>query len=159
VVTPKGFRINPFLTMTSGRPYNITIGKDLNGDGLFTDRPAFATDLSRSSVVRTAQGVFDLAPVPGATIIPRNFGEGPGTVAANLRVAKTFTFGGGQIEEGFRSKADHHFRDRPQRAESSNFATPVGNLSSPVFGNSSSLLAGQGVVGTRRIDLQLRFTF
>ena len=36
---------------TSGRPFNITVGRDLNGDTLFTDRPAFASDLSRGSVV------------------------------------------------------------------------------------------------------------
>lgn len=31
--------------------------------------------------------------IPGESILPRNFGRGPGLVRANLRVAKTFAFG------------------------------------------------------------------
>jgi hypothetical protein len=87
---PWGLRLSPMLVATSTRPFNITTGSDLNGDTIFTDRPAFATDLSRPSVVRTAFGAFDLAPMPGQTIIPRNYGVGPGLVSVNLRLAKTF---------------------------------------------------------------------
>jgi len=36
-----------------------------------------------------------------------------------------------------------------------NLAAPDGNLSSPVFGQSTSLAGGQGLTGTRRIDLQI----
>src|SRR5205085_3731157 len=39
---PWGIRLNPLVTINSGRPFNITTGRDLNGDTLFTDRPAFA---------------------------------------------------------------------------------------------------------------------
>jgi len=35
-----GLRFSPFITLASGRPYNITTGEDTNGDGLYTDRPA-----------------------------------------------------------------------------------------------------------------------
>jgi hypothetical protein len=38
---PWGLRLSPFPTMASGRPYNITVGRDLNGDSLYLDRPAF----------------------------------------------------------------------------------------------------------------------
>ena len=34
--------LNPFITMTSGRPFNITTGQDTNLDRLFTERPSFA---------------------------------------------------------------------------------------------------------------------
>ena len=74
------------------RPYNVTTGTDLNGDGLYTDRPAFVTSASQS-IVRTPYGNFDVAPAPGAPIIPRNYLQGPGLVAVNLRVAKIFTLG------------------------------------------------------------------
>jgi hypothetical protein len=90
---PRGLRLSPMVVATSARPFNITVGRDLNGDTIFTDRPAFATDLSRASVVRTAFGAFDLAPMPGQTIIPRNYGVGPGLVSVNLRLAKTFKLG------------------------------------------------------------------
>jgi hypothetical protein len=91
---PWGLSFNPFLVLTSGTPFNITIGRDINGDLLFTDRPAFATDLTRPSVVFTKYGNFDTNPLPGATIIPRNFAQGPGAVIANLRISKTIGFGG-----------------------------------------------------------------
>ena len=32
-----------FIGASSGVPFNITLGRDLNGDSLFTDRPAFAS--------------------------------------------------------------------------------------------------------------------
>ena len=89
-----GLSFNPFLVVTSGTPFNITIGRDINGDLVFSDRPAFATDLTRTSVVFTKFGVFDTNPLPGATIIPRNYAEGPGAVIANLRISKTIGFGG-----------------------------------------------------------------
>jgi hypothetical protein len=94
VRAPWGLSLNPFLIVSSGAPFNITIGRDLNGDALFTDRPAFATDPTRPGVVVTRFGTFDPNPVAGAQIIPRNFGQGPGAVTANLRVSKTWSFGG-----------------------------------------------------------------
>ena len=90
---PWGLRLNPTLVANSGRPFNITIGRDLNGDTLFTERPAFATDLSRASVRRTAFGDFDLDPQPGSAIIPRNYGRGPTFFSVNMRMSKTFGFG------------------------------------------------------------------
>ncbi len=71
---PWGIRLNPFLIVTSGRPFNITTGRDSNGDTLFTERPALATDFTKPGVVNTPFGVFDPNPAPGQAIIPRNFG-------------------------------------------------------------------------------------
>ncbi|HEX8772416.1 MAG TPA: carboxypeptidase regulatory-like domain-containing protein [Pyrinomonadaceae bacterium] len=85
--------LNPFIIATSGRPFNITTGRDTNGDRLFTERPAFATDLSRASVLQTRYGAFDLNPQPGQQIIPRNYGEGPAFLSVNLRVSRTWSFG------------------------------------------------------------------
>ena len=90
---PWGVSLSPLLQVSSGSPFNITIGRDLNGDTLFTERPAFATDLTKPGVVITKFGAFDTNPAAGAQIIPRNFGQGPGLVIANLRVSKTFGFG------------------------------------------------------------------
>jgi hypothetical protein len=90
---PWGVSLSPFFIVSSGQPFNITIGRDLNGDKLFTDRPAFATDLTKPGVVITRFGAFDTNPAPGAQLIPRNFGQGPGSMIANLRVSKSFAFG------------------------------------------------------------------
>src|SRR5205807_10398305 len=88
-----GIGFFPLVIASSGAPFNIITGSDNNLDSLFTDRPAFATDLTRPSVRQTAFGNFDLAPLLGAKTIPRNFGQGPGYFSVNLRMAKTFGFG------------------------------------------------------------------
>ena len=90
---PWRFSINPFLMLQSSHPFNIVLGEDLNGDTQFNDRPAFATDLTRPSVVRTKWGNFDTDPIPGQKIIPINYGKGPGVLAANLRLNRSFNFG------------------------------------------------------------------
>ena len=91
---PWGVSLNPFVIVTSGRPFNITLGRtDLNGDTLFTERPRFATDLTKPSVIVTRWGTFDRDPNGTGAIIPRNFGRGPGSLTTNLRISKTFGFG------------------------------------------------------------------
>jgi hypothetical protein len=90
---PWRFSINPFLMIQSSHPFNIVLGEDLNGDTQFNDRPAFATDLTRPSVVHTKWGAFDTDPIPGQKTIPINYGRGPGVVAANLRLNRSFNFG------------------------------------------------------------------
>ena len=90
---PHGFSMNMFMIASSGQPFNITTGRDTNGDTFFSERPAFATDLNKPGVVVTPLGAFDPNPSAGQTIIPRNFGRGPGFVSVNFNVAKVFKFG------------------------------------------------------------------
>lgn len=101
-----GVRLSPFVTFRSGVPFNITTGADTNGDTVFAERPAFATDLNRqcnfgtianpnvrSCVAQTRFGNLDLQPLPGQTIVPRNYGRGPEFFVVNLRATKEFGFG------------------------------------------------------------------
>ncbi len=90
---PHGISLNTFMIASSGQPFNITTGRDTNGDTFFSERPAFATDLNKPGVVVTPLGAFDPNPSPGQTIIPRNFGRGPGFVSVNFNIAKVFKFG------------------------------------------------------------------
>ena len=104
--------LNPMIIANTGRPFNIITGIDNNRDGIINDRPAFATDATRRcapgqragvddptddlepcDLVETSWGNFDLNPKPGQTIVPRNFGEGPGFFAVNLRIGRSFAFG------------------------------------------------------------------
>jgi hypothetical protein len=90
--------LNPLITATSGRPFNITTGQDTNLDRLFTERPSLAADgvdcaNPPAAIVCSRFGNFNLRPGPGEALIPRNFGEGPGYFAVNLRVSKTWSFG------------------------------------------------------------------
>jgi Carboxypeptidase regulatory-like domain len=91
---PWGLRLNPLVIWTSGRPFNITTGRDTNGDSLFTERPVFATDLTKPGVIVTRFGAFDPNPAPGQELIPRNYGEGPSFFTVNLGLSRTFGFGG-----------------------------------------------------------------
>lgn len=233
---PWGISLNPFVIVSSGRPFNITIGRnDLNGDTLFTERPAFAdgqTPTCPSGVNpltcdlrHTAWGDFDVRPKPGQTIIPRNFGSGPGSLSTNLRVSKTFGFGketapagqggrrgqegqggggrsggiamggmggggprgggggggggprgggggggggfgGGETGRRYNLTLSLNFQNILNHP---NFANPVGNLSSPFFGQPNSTAGNFGGFGggggacqgacNRRIDAQVRFSF
>ncbi|MCA1568643.1 MAG: carboxypeptidase regulatory-like domain-containing protein [Acidobacteria bacterium] len=86
--------LNPLILASSGRPFNITIGRDLNGDTIFAERPAFATVRTNpGDLRRTPFGDFDINPAPGQPTVPRNFGEGPAFFIVNLRVSRTFSFG------------------------------------------------------------------
>ena len=93
VHAPWGLTLSPMVIFASGAPFNITIGRDLNGDTLFTDRPAFATDLTKPGVVITRWGAFDPNPTLDEQIIPRNFGTGPSSLTTRLGISKTFGFG------------------------------------------------------------------
>ncbi len=94
VALPKGWRLNPFLVVSSGIPFNITLGQDYNGDSIFNDRPTFATPgQTGPNIMVTKWGTFNLTPQPGETVIPPYYGLGPGRFSLNLRLAKTFGFG------------------------------------------------------------------
>ena len=92
LMTRWGVRLSPFITARSGSPFNITTGRDNNGDTEFNDRPAFATP-GQAGAIQTQWGWFNPNPASGAPLIPRNYGQSPGFFAVNLRVSKVFGFG------------------------------------------------------------------
>jgi hypothetical protein len=86
--------LNPFIIARTGQFFNITRGDDPNGDRIFAERPAFASSTTLPENLRqTAYGDFDINPIAGAPLIPRNYGEGPGFFAVNLGISRTFGFG------------------------------------------------------------------
>jgi Carboxypeptidase regulatory-like domain len=87
-------RLSPYVTMQSGAPFDITTGSDLYGTTLFNGRPGFATDPTKPGLIPTAYGLLDPNPTPGERLVPRNYGRGPAQIALNLRLSKTFGFGG-----------------------------------------------------------------
>jgi hypothetical protein len=209
IETPYGFRFNPLVVANSGQPFNIVVGTDLNGDSIFNDRPAFATDLTRPGVVWTSFGAFDTDPIAGQTIVPRNYGRGLGEFTLNLRLSKTFSFGGtaeasqpmgfppggpggpsggrgggppgggpgGGLGPGGLSgsgpppglfggsgskRYNLEFSVMARNLLNTvNLAAPIGNLSSPLFGQSNALAGGMFSTATanRRIEFQMMFRF
>ena len=86
---PYGFRLSPFLIATSGSPYNVSVGQDLNGDSVNNDRPAFSGACSDP----TSSCFYNATPATGDPRIPINYLTGPPQFTLNLRLAKTFGFG------------------------------------------------------------------
>jgi hypothetical protein len=200
---PYGFRASPFMIASSGVPYNVTIGSDLNGDSLFNDRPTFATDLSSPTVKVTPFGAFDLQPTSGQTLVPINYLTGPTQFTLNLRLSKTFGFGketgaasnqgggpfggpgggggrgpgggGGGFGGGPRAgmgaifgpgTTNHRYNltlsvNARNVLNRVNLAVPIGNLSSPSFGQSISLAGGpfSSAAANRKLELQANFSF
>ena len=213
---------SPFILASSGPPFNIITGFDSNQDRVVNERPSFAganVNCASPFIKCTPFGNFNLLPLPGEQIIPRNFGQAPGYFSLNLRITRTFGFGdthkgasaknsdgsakrgaggpgargpmipgaggggegrpGGGGMGGFAGggggpsdkKYTLTFSVYIQNVLNNvNFGLPVGNLSSPLFGQSQSLAGGFGGfaggggsgsvnAGNRRISMNLRFNF
>jgi hypothetical protein len=94
---PWALRFNPFLIARSGRPYNVVSGTDLTGDNFVNDRPAYA-DASlctpgQDQYFQTQFGCLNSLPGPGDALVPMNLGNGPASVALNVRLSKTIGVG------------------------------------------------------------------
>jgi hypothetical protein len=131
---------------------------------LFTDRPGFATDVSKSGVVVTRFGAFDPNPSAAQSIIPRNFGSGPSYFTLSLRLSREFTFGRLTMP----LKTDRSYKLRLSASARNllntvNPGVPVGNLASPLFGLSNSMAYSSGpdrqAGNNRSFDFQALFTF
>jgi hypothetical protein len=86
-------RLSPYMIVQSGAPFDITTGRDLYGTALFNTRPGVATGPG-AGIFSTPYGFLDSDPNPDDAIVPRNAGRGPGLLTLNLRLSKTFGFGG-----------------------------------------------------------------
>ena len=126
--TKYGIHLNPLLTVNSGLPFNIITGGNLYGDTIFNVRPGIAS-APAPGVVRTVYGLLDLTPEPGQTILPRNYGRGPGQIMLNLRVSRTFTFGSSE-------------RHAPPPVSASGSTTAAANTSGAPFPTGASPSAG-----------------
>lgn len=157
---PWAITVTPIFRWRSAERFNITTGLDTNGDAIFTERPAFATDPSKPGVVVTRFGAFDLNPAPGQSLIPRNLGMAPGQFQANLRVSKLFGFGTIPRAPGAQSgPAEKRLflllsLQATNLFNSTNQGAYIGNLSSLLFDRSNS--SGGPA---RRVEMQLRFSF
>ena len=154
---PWDFNVAPLIVARSGVPFNITTGRDDNRDQRFTERPAFATDLTRPGVVRTRFGNFDLDPLPGQAIVPRNFGEGPIFVNVDLLLTRRIQMAGDSPAAiGFSVQVETLLNRL-------NPGSPVGNLSSPLFGSSTGSAGafgfGRNPGGNRTLTGQIYFRF
>jgi hypothetical protein len=179
-------RMSPFIVVQSGAPYNITVGQDIYGDTLFNARPGIPVDLTKPGLINTMYGWLDPNPAPGEAILPRNYGRGPGQISVNMRLGKTFGFGGerqgasgrpGVMGGGHNAGFHSIFADTPTGKRYNltlsisarnllnhvNQGPIIGQITSPLFGQSNQVAGGWGAfaetANNRRLELQIRFTF
>ena len=131
--------LNPFVIANTGPGFNITTGQDRNLDRQFNERPSFAgsnADCSAPNIRCTRFGNFNLTPLPGETIIPRNFGQAPGAFVVNLRVSRAFAFG--NIHRGNAAAA------RPAGGPGGSGGTPAVAAAAAAGGGGGARPAGAG---------------
>jgi hypothetical protein len=85
---PYKVNLNPFMTIQSGAPFNITTGEAFEGDGILNARPYFAPCSSAPFV--TKYGCFSPT---GSQLIPINYGDGPAQFSLNMRLSRTWGWG------------------------------------------------------------------
>jgi len=168
-------RFSPLIALQSGAPFNITTGSDLYGTTLFNGRPGIATDPTRPGLIQTSYGLLDPNPIPGETLLSRNYGRSPGQMSVNLRIAKFFTFGterkAAQHGSGiFSAPAERHYTVSVSLAIRNllNHTNPgplIGNITSPLFGQANQMAGGVNGEGfsenadNRRLEMQMRLAF
>ena len=95
-------------------------------------------------------GVFNLAPAPGDTVIPRNFGTGPTLFTFDVTATKAFVADGGPAPSSRRATLGVSITNL---LNGTNYATFNGVLTSPFFGTANRAL------NKRRLTLSLRYDF
>jgi hypothetical protein len=108
-----GFALGAVLRIDSGRPYGFTTGRDDNGDGRATDRPAG---------------------------LGRNSEQGFGAARLDVRLTREFDLG--RWSEAAEPAMELRF-DAFNILNRVNFGSPVGNLRSPYFGQPVSAAAAR----------------
>jgi hypothetical protein len=213
---PFRLNLNPFMTIQSGAPFNITTGEAFEGDGIFNARPYFAPCSSAVFNYSRINPNYCFSPT-GSKLIPINYGDGPAQFSLNMRLSRTWgwgertgaapnpngggggggrgggggfgggggrggggggfaggggrgggggfgNFGGGNTGKRYNLTATITARNAFNHV---NYASPIGTLGSPFFGESTALNFGggagfggnNGAAGNRKVEFQLRFQF
>ncbi len=144
---PRKITLSAQMDAQSGAPYNVTTGTDDNGDGVFNDRPSYATTAG-SGVYQTRYGLLSTNAINGD--VPRNLATMPALIHLDTNLSRAWKIGP--------NKSDNP-RTLTLNARSANLlnhtnATAVSTIvSSPDF---SQTVAAESA---RRLELGVRFAF
>jgi hypothetical protein len=138
--------------LQSGTPYNVTTGRDENGDALFNDRPDGEKRNSRRGAMTTQTDMRVSWIITGR---PINASAGQAPFSAQRGPGGGGPRGGpggrpGQREQGKRLEMYVSAQNLFNRVNYTNF---VGVLTSPFYGRATSAQAA------RRMELGWRFSF
>lgn len=168
---PFGFQASGILSLTTGPPWNITYGKDFDGDGNTQDRPAGLvknagghSSNTNLNIINTARTSTTATTLPSGFVVPAlnssncaatNSCLGPVTMAQliqstgakklDVRLTKSFTFA-----ERYRLEL---FMEGYDIFNTPNFLAPSGVISSPAF------LTRSTANNPRQVQWGVRFNF
>jgi hypothetical protein len=148
---PRGVNLSFQFNAASGQPYNVTTGFDNNGDGVFNDRPVFASVPTGTAAVPVYNTRFGLlSPEGSGSSIGRNAGTLPWNVHLDSNLSRSFALPHVAGKEG-RSLAVNL---RSTNLLNHNNVLAVGGvLGSPLFGQAYQSDP------SRRIETGLRYSF
>jgi len=143
---PYSFTLSTEFDAQQGIPYNITTGTDNNGDGIFNDRPSYASS-SGAGAYGTRFGLLTANTVNGD--VSRNLGTMPSLVHLDANLSRTINL---------KTKDKAQPRTLTFNARTSNLLnhtniTAVQTVLSPNLGQP---LSGEAA---RRLELGVRFAF
>jgi hypothetical protein len=185
---PGHLDLNLFLIGNSGQPFNITTGRDTNGDTFFSERPAFATDLNEAGGCRDSARRVRSDTCTGTNDHPEKLRRGPGYLSLNVTMGRNIQVWQSHSAARARRRGAPRTTDatkdqkppakpQVQRPYFLNFSinaanvfnrtnkgVPVGNMASPFFlqspsGSNFSFGPGNGSGGNRVISLRVRTGF
>src|SRR5882724_4002773 len=151
-----GWQVNGITVMRSGLPVNIVCGCDPTGIGTTNGRPNYTGQPIRPSSIKLPGLQINpdafVAPVGEYGDVRRNIVTGPSAFNWDFSLFKNFRVRENQTLQ-FRSEFFNIF-NTPQ------FANPVGDISSPAFGQSLNTIGSAGGFGSnRQIQFALKFLF
>lgn len=147
-VFPLGIVLSNQFNAASGTPYNVTTGYDNNGDGIFNDRPRFATqsdaNAALNSVFATPFGT--LSSTGSGAVFQRNAGTLPWNVHLDANLSRSFKLPGEARSIAINLRSTNLLNH-------TNVTAVGGVLGSPLFNRAYAADPG------RRIEAGLRYAF
>jgi len=142
---PEKISLSAQMDAQTGAPYNLTTGTDNNGDGVFNDRPSYAT-APGPGVYATRFGLLSTSTANGD--VPRNLGTMPTLVHLDTNLSRAFKLGKSDTARTLtlNARAANLLNHTNVRAVSTVVSSP--NFSQPVAAESA-----------RRIEFGARFAF
>ena len=140
---PGGVQVAGLASMRTGLPWNVTTGLDSNLDTQVNDRPDLAVPGGNPLDKATYAAAFTRR----VGNLPRNYNRGPRYFSLDMRLSKHLALPRTKIEL---------FAEAFNVTNFVNLGTPVGNLRSATFGQSTGLAGG---AAPRQIELGFRVNF
>jgi hypothetical protein len=138
---PLGFELSGIVSLTTGPPWNVTYGKDYDGDGNTQDRPAGLPKYSGGrgnarllGIINTARTSTTATTLPSGLVIPainltavtlQQLNQTDGLESVQVRATKAFDFG-----ERYRLEL---FMEAYNLSNTPTFLPPSGVITSPSF--------------------------